>query len=75
MPLAWSGPEGDQQVVKAATEPGAASRPRRDLGDQPGIMLPDVAIDGAGDATAVWPRSNGSNDIVQFAGYDASHPS
>jgi hypothetical protein len=28
---------------------------------------PQVAVDGAGDAIAVWARSNGSNDVVQAA--------
>jgi hypothetical protein len=28
---------------------------------------PEVAVDAAGDATAVWTRNNGSNDVVQTA--------
>jgi len=28
---------------------------------------PEVAVDAAGDATAVWSRNNGSNDVVQAA--------
>jgi hypothetical protein len=31
-------------------------------------------VDGPGDATAVWPRNNGTNDIIQAAGFDAVPP-
>jgi hypothetical protein len=35
---------------------------------------PHVSLDAQGNAAAVWERSNGSNYIVQAAGYDAAGP-
>ncbi len=35
---------------------------------------PQVTVDGQGNATAVWTRSNGTNTIVQSAGLDAAGP-
>jgi PKD domain len=35
---------------------------------------PRVGVDATGDATAIWGRSNGSNQIAQAAGYDAAGP-
>jgi hypothetical protein len=35
---------------------------------------PQVTVDPGGDAVAVWYRSNGTNFIVQGAGYDAAGP-
>jgi hypothetical protein len=36
--------------------------------------LPQVAVDEGGNAVAVWRRTNGTNIIVQAAGYDAVAP-
>ena len=35
---------------------------------------PQVAVDAQGDAVAAWPRSYGTNEVVQAAGYDAAGP-
>jgi hypothetical protein len=40
----------------------------------PGLFHAHLAIDAAGDGTAVWVRSNGTHEIVQMAGYDGSPP-
>ncbi len=36
--------------------------------------VPDAAFDAQGNATAVWAYANGTNSIVQAAGYDAAAP-
>ena len=35
---------------------------------------PQVTVDPQGNAVAVWERSNGTNEIIQGAGYDAAGP-
>jgi hypothetical protein len=37
-------------------------------------ISPHVAVDSQGDALALWNRNNGTNEIVQGAGYDAAGP-
>jgi plastocyanin len=37
-------------------------------------VSPAVAMDRGGDATVVWFRSNGTNNVIQAAGYDANPP-
>jgi hypothetical protein len=39
-----------------------------------GFFHPGGALDSSGDATVVWSRSDGTNTIVQAAGYDADLP-
>ena len=74
--MVWSGSDGAEDVVQASVrKPGAGFGPATEISaTSPDPMLPAVALDDAGDVTAVWPRSNGSNDIAQFAGYDAFAP-
>jgi PKD repeat protein len=37
-------------------------------------LFPKVALDDGGDAAAVWRGTNGTNEIVRAAGFDASPP-
>jgi PKD domain-containing protein len=74
--VAWSGSVGVGQVVRASiAKPGAGfGAPIEISASSPDPMRPAVSIDDAGDATVLWSRSNGANNIVQFAGYDALAP-
>ncbi len=74
--LTWSGSDGSEQVVLASIRrPGGSfSVPVAISATSPDTMRPAAALDGAGDATVLWPRSNGVNSIIQFAGYDAFAP-
>ncbi len=72
----WHRSDGANSIAQAAaSSPGAGFSAPLDL-SAPGedAVLPRVAMDGAGDATAVWWRSDGANRIVQAAGYDADAP-
>ena len=74
--VVWQRSNGESEIVQASTGSAAAgfsapvdlSAPGQDA------LFPRVAIDAAGDATAVWKRSNGANEIVEAAGYDADAP-
>ncbi len=75
--VAWPGSTSDEtRVVKAAIRLGADgfSDPEEVSATSPDFLHPDAAIDGSGNATVVWNRSDGSNQIAQAAGYDASPP-
>jgi hypothetical protein len=74
--VAWSGSGGLEEVVRASIrKPGGGFGPATEISASgPGAMLPAAALDSAGDATVLWPRSNGANNIIQFAGYDAFVP-
>lgn len=74
--VAWSDQAGSENVVLASFgRPGAAfSVPATISAPSPEFLRPAAAIDAAGDATVLWPRSDGSNEIVQYAGYDAFPP-
>ena len=72
----WDRPNGSNFIVQAAARPAGGS-----FGAPVDLSLagqnafdPQVAIDPAGDAVAVWDRSNGANTIVQAAGYDFAGP-
>jgi PKD domain len=75
--VAWSGfTSKGESVVKASVRPGAGafSAPEEISVPSPGFAHPDTAIAGSANATVVWVRSNGANEIAQAAGYDASPP-
>ncbi len=74
--VAWKRSNGSNDIVQATTRPsGGGFSPPIDLSAAgQDAVFPDVAMDGVGDATAVWRRSNGSNEIIQAAGYDADAP-
>ena len=68
----WRRSDGSNEIVQASTaSPGGSFSSAVDL-SEPGedAVLPKVAMDGAGDATAVWQRSDGSNRIAQAASYE-----
>ena len=74
--VVWRRSNGSNDIAQAAgAPPGGSFSSPIDL-SSPGrnAVLPDVAMDGNGDATAVWWRFDGSNEIVQAAGYDADPP-
>lgn len=73
---AWSGLSGGEDIVRAAIRSGEGkfSAPVGVAATDAGFFHPEVALDQADDATAVWSRSDGSNTIIQAAGYDADAP-
>jgi PKD domain len=65
----WSREDGAHHVVQAASRPAGGSwSPPEDL-SAPGrdALEPRLAVNAAGDAVAVWQRSNGSRTVVQSA--------
>jgi hypothetical protein len=75
--VVWSGQNGTEQVARAAVRgPGAAAyaTPVAISQASPDYFHPRVSMDGEGNATVVWVRENGTNKIVQEAGYDAAAP-
>ena len=65
----WDRSNGANTIVQAAARPaGGSFGAPVDLSVAGGnALVPQVAIDPAGDAVAVWTRFNGSNVIVQAA--------
>jgi hypothetical protein len=74
--VAKRGGSGEQGYVRAATRPpgGAWGRTASISARGLEVAAPQVAVDGDGNAVAVWERSDGANTIVQSAGYDAAGP-
>jgi hypothetical protein len=74
--VVWTGANSVDQIVRAAVRPagGSFGAPVAISQSSPDLFHPHVAIDLGGDASVVWVRSNGFNDIVQTAGYDGSPP-
>jgi hypothetical protein len=72
---AWAGVSGPNQVVRAAIRSGGGGFTEpTGLSATGSSFFPAAAIDGAGNATVVWDRSNGTNTIIQAAGYDVDPP-
>jgi hypothetical protein len=73
----WEGfNAGGNVVIQTATRAaGGAWQTATEL-SAPGqnAHSPQIAFGPEGNATAVWDRSNSSNDIVQSAGFDAAAP-
>jgi hypothetical protein len=67
--VAWTRDNGSEQVVQAAFRPaGGHFGTAVNLPTKSGnAMHPEVAIDAAGDATVVWERFNGADEIVEQA--------
>ncbi len=64
--VVWRRSNGSNDIAQAAgAPPGGSFSSPIDL-SSPGrnAVLPDVAMDGNGDATAVWWRFDGSDEIV-----------
>jgi PKD domain-containing protein len=75
--VAWEQTSATSQFVDASSRPAGAtsfgagqhiSAGGQDAHD------PRVGVDATGDATAIWNRSDGTNQIAQAAGYDAAGP-
>ena len=72
----WQRSDGADTIVQAAVRRAGTgfgaiidlSAPGRDA------VAPQLGIDADGDAIAAWQRSDGTNTIVQAAGYDAAGP-
>lgn len=73
---AWSIADGMSSVLQGATMPaqGSWSAPAELSGTAARFDRPDVAADAQGDAAAVWWGSDGTDEIVQAAGYEAAPP-
>jgi PKD repeat protein len=75
--VVWSGDNGADRIVRAAVRTAGASSfgaPVAISQSSPELFHPRPSMDAAGDATVVWVRSNGTHNIVQWAGYDADPP-
>ena len=72
----WDRFNGTNQVVEAAAHPagGGWSVPSKLSDEAQSAGEPQIAVDQAGDAVAVWERSNGPNFVVEAAAYDAAPP-
>lgn len=73
---AWQRSDGADTIVQAAVHRAGTgfgaisdlSAPGRDA------VAPQLGIDADGDAIAAWQRSDGTNTVVQAAGYDGAGP-
>jgi hypothetical protein len=65
----WTRSNGTNDIVQAAARPagGVWQAPINLSAAGQNAEAPQVAVDGQGNAVAVWTRSNGTNDIVQAA--------
>ncbi len=76
--VVWQRFDGANKIAQASTSAGGADfGPAVDLSASgKNAVFPAVAMDGAGDATAVWSHANETNEIeiVEAAGYDADAP-
>jgi hypothetical protein len=64
----WTRSNGTNDIVQASTRPsgGSWTTPADNLSEAgQDASAPQVSVDANGTATAVWIRSNGTNDIVQ----------
>jgi len=76
--VVWQRLEGSNKIVQASTSAqGSGFGPAVNLSASgQNAIFPAVAMDGAGDATAVWGYASETNEveIVEAAGYDADAP-
>jgi hypothetical protein len=73
----WAGflASGEYVVEASYAGPSGAFAPPKVISEgSPDFLHPRAAIDGSGDGTVTWTRSNGTNTIVQAAGLDAYVP-
>jgi hypothetical protein len=72
----WKRSDGTNFIVQAAALPMGGSWGAAQSLSTAGQNASDprIALDPFGDAVADWNRFNGTNDIVQAAGYDAAGP-
>jgi hypothetical protein len=74
--VVWKRLDGSNYIAQGTnlTAAGAPAPPANLSSPGSDAVAPTVARDGAGDATAVWWRSDGTDTIVQEAGYDGDPP-
>ncbi len=74
--VVWTRSNGSNDVVQAALKPAGEAWGKPVTLSEAGEEASEaqVAVDGAGDAIAVWARSNGSSDVVQAAVKPAGEP-
>jgi plastocyanin len=67
--VVWTRSNGANDIVQAAVKPAgeAPSMPVNLSAPGEEASEPQIAVDPAGEAVAVWVRSNGSNEVVQAA--------
>ncbi|HEX6229975.1 MAG TPA: hypothetical protein VFZ41_11005, partial [Solirubrobacterales bacterium] len=72
----WSRSNGSHTIIQAAVRPaGGTWGPVADLSAAGrDATEPQLAVDPAGNAVAIWSRSNGSHTIIQAAGRSAGGP-
>ena len=73
----WTRSNASNEIVQAAVRPvtgGTWQTPSDLSASGQDAARPQVAFDPFGNALAVWQRYNGTNQIVQGAGYDAAGP-
>jgi hypothetical protein len=72
----WERSNGTNFITQAATRsPGGSFSAPLDLSAVGGDAFdPRIAVDGAGNAVAIWERDNGTDFIIQAAGYDGAGP-
>jgi PKD domain len=70
----WQRSNGTNTIVQGAARPvGGSWQPAKNVSAAgENTENPEVAVDSAGNASAAWDRSNGTNTIAQGAGYDAA---
>jgi hypothetical protein len=74
--VVWRRSNGSNYLVQAAVKPAGKPWETPATLSEAGqdAHAPEIAVDPAGDATVVWTRSNGSNDVVQAAVKPAGEP-
>jgi hypothetical protein len=74
--VVWQRQTGGTRLIEAATRSpsGSFTAPVTLSAEGQSADAPRIALDAAGEAIAVWSRSNGTNKIVQAALYNASGP-
>ena len=72
----WSRSDGTNTIIQSATKPaGGAWQPALDLSAAgKNAEAPQLAVDAAGNAVAIWRRYNGTNYIVQSSTRPAGGP-
>jgi hypothetical protein len=74
--VVWSGPNlTGQATIASVRGPGGTFGPAEPISPTSVKSFhPVVAMDAQGDAVAVWTRDDGSDDVAEYAGYDADSP-
>jgi hypothetical protein len=72
----WERSNGTNEIIQGAVRPagGVWQEPVSLSAAGEEAFDPQVTVDPQGNAVAVWERPNGTNEIIQGAGYDAAGP-